>query len=305
MNTNNNGYTIIYTAIIVVVVAAVLAFVSQSLKKNQEANEQADVISQMMTAAGYGEKAGFEALGNANVLALYSEKIVKAYTIDAVGAVTGELPTAEGEISIYTPKQLKDIYKGAKAGEAPEALPVFVFENGATVIPIYGAGLWGPIWGYIAFEGKEIKGAYFDHESETAGLGARIKDDPEFQARFNGKKVFVEGAEQPFEIAKAGFHKLGADNGIDAIAGATMTSNGLNDAINLWLKLYKPFFEGATACEGQHHECGEHHACEGHGQEGCEGEHEGCQGHHEGCEGHHGDCDKPCCQEQTPKAEEE
>lgn len=297
MNTNNNGYTIIYTALIVVVVAAVLAFVSQGLKSNQEANEQADVISQMMTAAGIDGKvkADFEAMGNANVLKMYSENIEKAYTFDAEG---NQLPlgTADGQIEIYTPKMLKAIYRAAKNGEAHDALPVFVFKNGTTVLPVYGAGLWGPIWGYIAFEGQTIKGAYFDHESETAGLGARIKDDPDFQARFAGKRVFVEGADAPFEIAKAGAHKLGEDNGIDAIAGATMTSNGLNDAIVLWLNLYQPLFGGAPACE--------------HSQEACEGKHEGGEGEHEcgeehACEEKHENCDKPCCQDETPKAEEE
>lgn len=248
MNTNNNGYTIIYTAVIVIIVAAVLALVSQGLKSNQGANEQADVISQMLTAAGYDVPEG-----NANVLNAYSERIVKAYTIDAEGNEVADLGTAEGQIEIYTPKMLKAIYKAAKGGEVAEALPVFVFNNGTTVIPVYGAGLWGPIWGYIAFEGKTITGAYFDHESETAGLGARIKDDPEFQARFQGKIVFGEGTAAPFEIAKAGAHKLPEDNGIDAIAGATMTSNGLSDAIVLWLGLYEPLFN-ASNCEEEEEE---------------------------------------------------
>jgi len=243
MNTNNNGYTIIYTAIIVIVVAAVLALVSQGLKANQEANEQADVISQMMTAAGYDVPEG-----NANVLNAYSERIVAAYTVDAEGRKIADLGTVD-PIEIFTPSQLKAIYKPAaaavRAGEkpAPEALPVFKFENGTTVLPVYGAGLWGPIWGYISFKGNVIQGAYFDHESETAGLGAQIKDNPEFQARFQGKIVFAEGAEKPFEIAKPGAHKLAAENGIDAIAGATMTSAGLSDAIVLWLGLYENLFK--------------------------------------------------------------
>lgn len=238
MNTNNNVYTIIYTAVIVVVVAAVLAFVSQGLKDKQEANEQADVITQMMTAAGYN----VPATGNADVLSFYSENIAKAYTFNAQGEEK-PLGTANGQIEIYTPKMLKVIYRTAKAGGKPEELPVFVFKNGTTVIPVYGAGLWGPIWGYLAFEGKTIKGAFFDHESETAGLGARIKDDPEFQARFKDKVVFAEGAAAPFEIAKAGAHKLADNNGIDAIAGATMTSGGLSEAIVLWLGLYENLFK--------------------------------------------------------------
>ena len=64
MNTNSNVYTVIYTTVIVVVVAALLAFVSQSLKDRQDANEKAETISQMLTAAQYGSKAELDKLSN-------------------------------------------------------------------------------------------------------------------------------------------------------------------------------------------------------------------------------------------------
>ena len=213
MNTNNNGYTIIYTTIIVIVVAAVLAVVSQTLKPNQLANEKADVISQMMTSAGLGEKAGFETMGNAKVLEMYSENIEEAYLVNTEGARVGELVTTPADqIEIYTPSMLKALYKTAKGGGTPDKLPVFKFKNGLTVIPVYGAGLWGPIWGYLSFEGTTLRGAFFDHESETAGLGSRIKDDPAFQALFAGKEILVTEEAAQFEIAKAGAHKLGESN---------------------------------------------------------------------------------------------
>ena len=72
MNTNSNTYTIIYTTVIVTLVAAVLAFVSQSLKSRQEANEKADTISQMMTAAQFATKADLQKMGNTAVLAKYA-----------------------------------------------------------------------------------------------------------------------------------------------------------------------------------------------------------------------------------------
>ena len=72
MNTNGNLYTIIYTSVIVILVAALLAFVSQSLKAKQEANEKADIMSQMMTADGIGTKASFQEMGNAAVLEKYA-----------------------------------------------------------------------------------------------------------------------------------------------------------------------------------------------------------------------------------------
>ena len=138
----------------------------------------------------------------------------------------------------------------SRASAEPE-LPVFVFKNGITVVPVYGAGLWGPIWGYIAFEiGQDgtpvIKGAYFDHESETAGLGSRIKDDPAFQAKFQGE-IPCFGAENVFAIVKGGSPKNAdgtevMDNQIDAITGATMTSQGLDAAIDTWLGAYSNHF---------------------------------------------------------------
>ena len=269
MNTNNNVYTIIYTTLIVVVVAALLAFVSQSLKGKQEANEKADTISQMLTAAQFGTKAEFQKQGNAAVLAKYAEEIGEAFLIDVNGQKVADLPLDQ----VLSPKELKrqnyNIKGGAnKTGEP--AIPVFKFKNGKTVVPIYGAGLWGPVWGYIAFEEdlKTIAGAYFDHESETAGLGAKIKDDPAFQAEFVGEKPDFSGA-KVFEIVKGGSPKEAdgsetIDNKIDAITGATMTSNGLADAINVWFAAYAKYFQGAAPAEKAC--CGED--CEGNCEEG-------------------------------------
>ena len=251
MNTNNNLYTVVYTTIIVVIVAAVLAFVSQSLKSRQDANEKAETISQMLTAGGFGSKAEFQAMGNAKVLETYGNEVAAAFTVDAAGAKVADLDIAAKEV--FSRSQLKAQNYKVKAGEG-YALPVFIFKNGITVVPVYGAGLWGPIWGYIAFEadGNTIHGAYFDHESETAGLGAKIKDDPAFQAQFVGEKACF-GESPIFAIVKGGAPKEDGksltDNKIDAITGATMTSQGLDAAINAWLGAYAAYFGTAKAEE--------------------------------------------------------
>ena len=267
MNTNNNVYTVIYTTVIVVIVAALLAFVSQSLKGKQDANEKADTISQMLTSAQYGTKEEISGLGNAAVLEKYSQEIEKAFVIDLEGNVVRELEGNE----VYSAKQLKrqnyNIKGGPNKTGEPE-LPVFVFKNGRTVVPIYGAGLWGPIWGYMSFETdlKTIGGAYFDHESETAGLGARIKDDPSFQAEFVGE-VADFSSENVFDIVKGGAPKeadgkSAVDNKIDAISGATMTSQGLDAAIDTWLAAYAKYFVNNAPKE---------ESCCGEETETCEG----------------------------------
>ena len=251
MNTNNNVYTVIYTTLIVVVVAALLAFVSQSLKEKQQANEKADTISQMMTAAGFGTKAEFQKMGNAAVLARYAEEIREAFTISPDACKVEDLPLDK----VYSPSELKKQNYNLKGAGDP-VLPVFIFKNGVTVVPIYGAGLWGPVWGYIAFEpgSHTIKGAYFDHESETAGLGAKIKDDPSFQAEFAGEEADFANSANVFDIVKGGSPKNAdgteiIDNKIDAITGATMTSQGLDKAIDTWLGAYAAFFQANVPAE--------------------------------------------------------
>ena len=247
MNTNSNTYTVIYTTIIVMLVAAILAFVSQSLKAKQDANEKADTISQMMTAAQFATKADLQKIGNKAVLEKYAGEIDHAFTVGMDGNKIADLELDK----VFSPKELKKQNYNIKGGSDAE-LPVFVFKNGVTVVPVYGAGLWGPVWGYIAFEpsSSTIKGAYFDHESETAGLGAKIKDDPAFQAEFVNEEADFNSA-NVFDIVKGGAPKNPdgtsvIDNKIDAITGATMTSNGLDAAIDTWLGAYSAYFKGMT-----------------------------------------------------------
>ena len=251
MNTNNNLYTIIYTTIIVVVVAALLAFVSQSLKSKQEANEKAETIAQMLAAARYDFKSELDKMSNSDKLDMYAAEIERAFLIDLQGNEVRDLGIARDAIEVFSPKDLKRINYNIKGGAnvtGEAQLPVFCFRNGSIVVPIYGAGLWGPIWGYISFDGvtSTICGAYFDHESETAGLGAKIKDDLSFQLQFEGEQADFSQA-NVFEIVKGGAPKEAdgksvVDNKIDAITGATMTSQGLDAAIDTWLAAYAPLF---------------------------------------------------------------
>lgn len=98
--------------------------------------------------------------------------------------------------------------------------PYFTFKGGV-IIPLRGTGLWGPIWGYLAFDdGGTVVGAIFDHKGETPGLGGEIATD-KFAQRFVGKKMCKE----PIHLKK----NADKDNPyeVDAISGGTMTSNGV------------------------------------------------------------------------------
>lgn len=241
MNTNSNVYTVVYTTVICVLVAAILAFVSQSLKPMQEDNEKAETISQILTAGRFGEKEELAKKGNKAIIKMFQDELDHAALVNAEGKEVRNLDKSHAEV--YSTSDLKA--EGYKLSDASFEIPVYIFNNGVHVFPVYGAGLWGPIWGYVAMDESltHIVGAYFDHASETPGLGGKIKDDPSFRAAFAGKTLNMAGS-KPFEIVKGGA-PAGQTNAIDAISGATMTSKGLEAAINNWLGAYKNYIQNA------------------------------------------------------------
>jgi len=102
------------------------------------------------------------------------------------------------------------------------------------VIKVKGAGLWGGIWGWVSInkDGKTVFGTFFNHESETAGLGARIKDDQSFQDAFQNKQIFDENGNVALSVLKKGKEgNLGQEFVVEAVTGATLTSNGVHDMI--------------------------------------------------------------------------
>mgnify|MGYP003292252878 FL=1 len=245
MNTNSNTYTVIYSIILVVVVAAVLAFAAMFLKPTQDANVKKDTISQILTAATV--EAG------ADILGTYQQEIESAILVDMDGNKVGDLDIASCEV--YDNAALK---RQTIAEE--KALPVYIFKNGITVVPCYGAGLWGPIWGYIGLEGdlKTIKSVCFGHKSETPGLGAKIADEPSFAEAFVGQQV--GSGDVLFEILKPANRQTEL-NGVDAISGATITSQALGNTLNQWFGFYQNYFvnnaECSFDCEACTEECAE------------------------------------------------
>ncbi len=233
MNTNSNTYTVIYSIILVVIVAAVLAFAAMFLKPTQDANIKKDTISQILTAA---------TVEGEDILATYQNEIASAILVDFDGNKIAELDIEDCEV--YGTADLKK-----QIAAEQKALPVYIFKNGITVFPCYGAGLWGPIWGYVGFEGdlKTIKAVCFGHKGETPGLGAKIADEPAFAEAFVGQQV--GSGDILFEVAKPA-NRQTEKNGVDAISGATITSQALGKTLNQWFGFYLNYMEknGAECC---------------------------------------------------------
>lgn len=229
MKTNSNSYTIIYSAVIVVIVAFLLAFVFQALKPMQDANVALDKKKQILNSLNIRD------LSNEEADAKYKEVVIADEVIDGKGKIV-EAGTQGGEKAGFKLES-----KDYKAGK----LALYICKvNGSRkyVIPVYGMGLWGPISGYIALNEDKatVYGAYFNHESETAGLGAEIKDNVAWQEKFQGKKVFTSGDDKTIAL---GVEKNVTDPAtqVDAVTGATLTSNGVRDMLHEALGKYLIF----------------------------------------------------------------
>lgn len=258
MNTNSNTYTVIYSVILVVVVAVVLAFTAMTLQPAQQTNVKVETISKILDAAGLYDAES--EMTNDQILKTYSDNIKEAILVSADGQVIGKMKTDVKNIELKGQSDLKlqstyirNAGEGDEAAKKNIALPVYIFNvdgKDIPVVPCYGAGLWGPIWGYLAFEGdmNTVAGAVFDHKGETPGLGAEIAQ-PWFCQEFTGKKIHdAEGNFTSIKVVKGGAAEDDI-NGVDGISGGTITSQALEKAIKTWLEAYVPYFQTLKAVE--------------------------------------------------------
>lgn len=229
--TDSNPYIIMYSCLMVVIVAFLLAFVSSSLKPVQDVNVALDKKKQILAAL--------------NILGLDNEQSAKKYN-EVVEA--DAIIDADGNY----------VEKGTKGGEkAGFRLNSADYKNGRLavyeckvggerkfVVPVFGQGLWGPIWGYIAVnaDGNTIYGAYFNHEGETAGLGAEIKDSRAWQELFKGKTIYDAQGNAVLKVLKKSEVKNPASE-VDAVTGATLTSVGVSDMLQEGFSKYQKYLK--------------------------------------------------------------
>lgn len=228
MNTNSNTYTLVYASVMVVIVAFLLAFVSSSLKDKQNENVELDKKKQILSALNVDVK-------GADVAQLYTEIVKQEPLLAADGSVKAETGAFAIDSKMENAKPL-----------AERNLPLFVCQiDSATkyVLPVYGAGLWGPIWGYVALNDDKstVYGVYFSHAGETPGLGAEITSMP-FKSQFPGKQIAKNGEFTSIAIVKPGKVDDSRDY-VNGISGGTITSQGVDAMLLEGLGQYVNFLK--------------------------------------------------------------
>ncbi|HDZ13654.1 MAG TPA: Na(+)-translocating NADH-quinone reductase subunit C [Pricia sp.] len=240
MNTDKNVYTVIFAGIMVVVVGSVLAFVASGLSSRIKENERFEKQQNILYAMGVNENVedgGVSFIGTDVVEDEFSKYIKKQLVIK------GDSVIDNNEAYLIDMKRQLALYK---KGETPE-LPLFIGEKDNKIyyiIPMYGKGLWDAIWGFVALDDKMVvQGVFFDHKGETPGLGANI-NQRYFMDDFTGESIMQDTRYSGISVAKGNNDPLNErkdDNKVDALAGATITGNGVSAMILESVNLYKDY----------------------------------------------------------------
>ena len=228
MNKQSNVYTVFYIIIMVVVVGVALAYTSMSLKDRQNDNVAADKMRQIISSLRIAPEE--------DVKAQFAAVITDQYLVDAQGQ------RIDGDAFAV------NVANEVKKPAAERQLPVYEAHvaDGSLkyIIPVYGAGLWGPIWGYVALDddASTIYGAFFNHEGETPGLGAEITKEA-FSSQFQGKEMFKNGELVPVAVVKAGQTPTNGADYVDGISGGTITSKGVSAMLEDCFAPYNAFLQ--------------------------------------------------------------
>ncbi|MGB5404292.1 Na(+)-translocating NADH-quinone reductase subunit C [Robiginitalea sp.] len=246
INTEKNLYTVLFAALMVVVVGSILAYLASGLKPFIKENERFEKQQNILYAMGVNDNEG-----TGSVSFISTDRVEEVFTsyIKEQLVISGDQITQDDQAYLI---DMKKQLAARKKGQ-PFKLPVYIGEKEGKkfyILPMYGKGLWDAIWGFIALdENMIVQGVYFDHKAETPGLGANIKERF-FMDDFEGESIMEDGRLVGIKVIKGNNDPANTDkedNAVDALAGATITGNGVTSMISESLNLYKDYLESVRS----------------------------------------------------------
>ena len=243
INTDKNSYTLLFAIGMVIIVGTLLAAIDSSLKEKIRTNKILEKQQNILYAIGIDDNEG----NNVNFISTdEAPSEFNKYVVNQI-YIQGDKIVEDEEAYLIEVKKEKTL---AKDPNYDRRLPLFIAEKDQKkyyVAPIRGKGLWNSIWGYIAMdENMVIQGAYFDHKAETPGLGANI-NQRFFMDDFIGENLLDSNGDfKGITVSKSNQdprNEIKDDNEVDAIAGATITGDGVSAMIKGDLRLYVPYFK--------------------------------------------------------------
>lgn len=240
-------YTFGFAAVICVVASVLVAGASLGLRPLQEVNERRDLRENILLALGLPEDPEVELAGPA-IDELYEAR-VEVIVVDDAGNL---VPDADFEDVTLEQTAARE------EGRPPDLHAVYLRKDGertgAYAIPMAGAGLWGPISGYLAIapDGTTVSGATFFAPKETPGLGYEITA-PAFIGQWDGKKIHDGEDFVPIDVVKGDAETLCRDrveHCVDGVSGATITGRGVDAMVEDALETYEPYLTRVRAGGG-------------------------------------------------------
>jgi len=231
---NDHPFKIVFMAVVLCLVGAVLVSAAAiGLRPQQEANARLSKQANILQVAGLyqpGAKVGevFNERIEARIVDLDAGKFT-----DAVDPATYDdlLASRDPAMSVALTKEEDPAQIKRKAKYATVYLVKGASGYDTVIIPVHGYGLWSTLYGFVALkpDGNEIVGLQFYQHAETPGLGGEV-DNPNWRAQWPGKKLY-DGDELKIEVVKGG---ASGDYQVDGLAGATLTSRGVNNLVRYW-----------------------------------------------------------------------
>lgn len=243
MKPESPGYTLAFATAVCVVCALFVSASNVLLKDRQETNRLLYLRKNVLQAAGIiglGEKVpGREAMR------LFEERIEpRLVDLETGEYVSGMDPAEYDQREARRAPELSRAVEENPAGvrRVPDVAKVYLVEDPAggfshVVIPVEGLGLYGTLYGFLALarDTSTIRGLSFYENKETPGLGAEV-DNPDWKELWVGRKALDEEWEPRIELVKGRVGPpLQNPYEVDALSGATMTSNGVTRLLHFWL----------------------------------------------------------------------
>jgi Na+-transporting NADH:ubiquinone oxidoreductase subunit C len=235
--------TLMVALVVCLVCSIFVAGGAVALKPVQVENRELDKQRSILTIAGLAQPG----MSADEVRKLYAERI----NAKVVDLTTGEFSDAI-QVAGFDP------LKAAKDPQLSDSLPaeqdiasikrrerfstVYLVEQEgklqALILPVRGYGLWSTLYGFLALKGdlNTVIGLGFYQHGETPGLGGEV-DNPKWKALWNGKSLFDEQGRLAIQIIKGSVDAQSPNAGhqVDGLAGATLTSKGVNNLLHFWL----------------------------------------------------------------------
>jgi len=243
-NKETFGKTLGFVLVICLVCAALVSIAAVGLKPLQTANKLLDKQTKILEASGLLADAGKDIVGT------YSKRVeAKMIDLKTGTIIEGDVNTfderSDSRDSAKSTKPTNDI---AGLSRRADRAVIYLVKNeqgqlDTIVLPIVGGGLWDLMYGFVGLspDFNTVQSVVYSDLKETPGLGAEVLN-PKWKALWPGKKMFNEQGDVAIKLVKGGA-KQGDVHGVDALSGATLTSNGVERTLHFWLgdEGYGPF----------------------------------------------------------------